>query len=112
MKANWKQRHREAEDTRTGKEMDKLVELGIRFACIALHNEYGYGAQRITHIREVINKYIEDEINSGTAAHTDARRHNVMHGLDRVNEAYEAIFTKKKSALNAGTFKGADEKTS
>ena len=98
MKANWKQRHREAEDTRVGKSMDELVELGIRLACLVLHNEYGYGEKRITHIREVINKYIENEINSGTAAHTDARRHNVMHGVDKVNIAYEAILTKKKKA--------------
>ena len=112
MKSNWKQRHREAEENRVGMEKDKLVELGIRFVCLALHNEFGFGAQRILRLREVINKYIENEIKSGTAAHTDARRHNVMYGLEKVNSAYEAIFEKMKSAQSAGTLKGADEKTS
>ena len=77
MKANWRQRYREDQDTKIGMEYDKLVELGIRFACIAIHNRYGFGEKRITEIREEINRYIEREINSGTAAHTDARRHNV-----------------------------------
>ena len=77
MDANWKQRYNQSEDTRVGRDMDKLVELGIRFACLALHNEYGFGTQRIEHIRDTIEKYITVYIKSGAKPHTDAYRHTV-----------------------------------
>ena len=96
MNSNWKQRYNQLEDTRVGKEYDQLIELGIRLACVAFHNEYGFGAKRIRHIRDVIqNEYIEKEFNSGAARHSTARRENVFHGIDRLHEAYEAIFKQK-----------------
>lgn len=98
MDSNWKQRYNQAEDTRVGRERDKDIELGIRLACVAIHNEYGFGAKRIQHIREVIqNEYIEKEFNGGAERHSTARRLNVLHGIAKLHEAYEAIFKEKGS---------------
>lgn len=96
MNANWKQRYNQMEDTRVGREMDYYIELGIMFSMVALHNEYGFGEKRITHLRRTIQRYVDREFNGGTAKFSSERRLNVERGLERLGEAYRQIFNKQK----------------
>ena len=52
MKANWKERYNQMEDTRVGREMDQLVEFGIRLACVAFNETEGIGAVKIDRARD------------------------------------------------------------
>lgn len=96
------------EDTRVGRELDYYIELGIMFSMVALHNEYGFGEKRITHLRRTIQRYIDREFNSGTAKFSTERRLNVEHGLKRLGEAYKQIFRKERKSRNELTLQGRD----
>lgn len=99
MRANWQSRYRQAEDLRIGQSCDQLVELGIRLVCLALHNEYGFGTQRLQRLREIIQEdYIDREIKSGAEKFTPERGENVKHGIEKINDAYEKIFERKENA--------------
>lgn len=94
MKANWKERYNQMEDTRVGREMDQLVEFGIRLACVAFNETEGIGAVKIDRARDKIQEYLDREFNGDTPKFSTARRHNVIRGIERMNAAYEAIMSR------------------
>lgn len=111
MKANWKERYSRQEDIRVGQEMDRLIELGIRMACIAFNETEGIGAVKIERARQKIDEYIDREFKGGAERFTESRRHNLIRGIDRMNAAYEAIMSRnRKSAPSVGADEGTKEK--
>ena len=113
MKANWKERYNRQEDIRVGQEMDKLIELGIRMACVAFNETEGLGAVKIERARQKIEEYIEKEFRGGAERFTEARRHNLQRGIERMDAAYEAIMSRnRKSAPSVGADEGTKEKYS
>lgn len=96
MKANWKNRYNQMEDTRVGREMDQLVEFRIRLACVAFNETEGIGAVKIDRARDKIQEYLDREFNGDTPKFSTARRHNVIRGIERMNAAYEAIMSRPR----------------
>ena len=96
MNAHWKERYRRQEDVRVGQEMDRLIELGIRMACVAFNETEGIGAVKIERARKKIDEYIEREFKDGAEKFTEARKHNLIRGIERMDAAYEAIMSRGK----------------
>ena len=113
MKANWKEKYNRAEDIRVGREMDRLIELGIRMACIAFNETEGLGAVKIERARQKIEEYIEREFRGGAERFTEARKHNLLRGIERMDAAYEAIMSRnRKSAPSVGADEGTSKNNS
>lgn len=94
MKCNWEQRYAQAEDVRVGRECDRYIELGIRLACVAFNEVKGHGRVTIERVREKIQEYIDKEFHCGAEMFSTDRKHNVEHGIERMNASYEAIMSR------------------
>lgn len=88
MKANYEKQIARKADLAIGHELDKYVTFGVRMAALVLHNEFGFGQQRLQKFMNGVQNLVNQDIKAGAEQFTENYRINLEHGMYRVNEEY------------------------